>query len=921
MALDLSQFQKSGTTKVPLDLNNFKTGGAAVPQISDIGGGLVNAAKATSIYGKSYLERAGQGFIEAGQGMVSDIQKAGESFTTPGGKVTPQTIATGALQAAEVPAKAIFMRGFPAAFNYLGGIALSDAISTIIDKSSELPQLQRAAMGDALTKIVKKTDNMQTSLGEFARNNPDLADASNIAFNALAFLTGAKVAPTATRTAINTAEQVAAKTGEVIGNVDVRAGGAAAERAAVQNTARAQAESVAATVDNGAKNSLRAPFRSSYNPEAAAAFQRQGIEPPVSALSTSHAVQSAEAIAQATVFGGPITKAINDARQSIFDITEKLKKNIGSEVLQGNATAAAAALRKTITAEEAGKALQTATDEITQIANKAFENVWKPLEAKINKNTALLDNSRAALEDLIKQRSASAVPQAAADVKYFQTMLKNLGGANKRTFENVNATRTDIGRRLAAAKRGVPSENAGVGELKYLYAALTEDLNATAAASGSEAARAVAAAKAMWKAGKQRLGTATMLTIYRSKTPERLVQTLFNRGDISVLQEMRATFPPEVMQKVAGSFLNGILEKSFVPLTGRLSASKLAGLLSKYGDTFLKSMLGEKGFAEIKGLLEAAVKDDIYKQSLVNGIVDPRRLANALRAYDKKVLEQAFPPADMAALIKAKNAAIVNDIIAKGTKDGRVMPADLARVMDYYGEKTLAEALTPVELQTLKDARVMSKAIAIGAKAAEGSPTGRNLAAMMHVGGAVGAGIGALLNPGVAIPGIILFLLGEYSISKIFTSQLGRQFLTKGIEKGAPAAEKAGNVVEAVKPPIVAPGAKPAAITRYSETAIKPTPIPKPAKKPLDLKSEAGFVANPFFKATKISAIPKELEPLAAKARKYKSAEEFSTNVLADIQKQNPQAYKDAVSFLSSKGADSSYLTDFYNQVTKGKQP
>lgn len=77
-----------------------------------------------------------------------------------------------------------------------------------------------------------------------------------------------------------------------------------------------------------------------------------------------------------------------------------------------------------------------------------------------------------------------------------------------------------------------------------------------------------------------------------------------------------------------------------------------------------------------------------------------------------------------------------------------------------------------------------------------------------------------------------------------------------------------------------------------------------------------GFVRLGAEVGKPVPAIPKELEPLAKEARKYESAGEFITGVVADPEVK-PQLRKLLVGKPSAKKA----LTDFYNLVTEGVKP
>jgi hypothetical protein len=93
-------------------------------------------------------------------------------------------------------------------------------------------------------------------------------------------------------------------------------------------------------------------------------------------------------------------------------------------------------------------------------------------------------------------------------------------------------------------------------------------------------------------------------------------------------------------------------------------------------------------------------------------------------------------------------------------------------------------------------------------------------------------------------------------------------------DKGTVTPEKASEIVD---------NAKQSALSKVKKPAIKPNEV-KPETEPLAIKPNKPEVST----SVKTTAIPKELEPLAEEARKYKSADEFVRVVRGDTSQNLP---------------------------------
>lgn len=749
MAVDYAALaKKNGGTVAPAPTTPPAGGNVDYAALAKAQGGTVSggspaapAPSPVSTYVKGAAERIGAGYGEAAKKITADLggtqlpqqvpgQNAAEAL---GGRIKAGAIlAEKGMRTAGTVAAAAFE---PIA------VPLGDAISSIAGKISDIPVVQRIATSDAVGKLLGAVKDTSMSLGDISAKHPELAKDAQALADILFTVAGEKP----TQEALKAAGGAAKGAGEAVART---AGDLTAEGLSKLGTAA-----------EGATKTLTSPFKSAYKPNVAEAFARQGIEAPASALTTSKAVQATEAIAQSSIFGGSaVTKVINDARESIFRITETLQKEVNPEKL----------ITPGATSETAGRALQGAVTKVRDTFNAVKGKLYDEAAGKIGGQQASLENTRGALDEIIASKLASADPTARASARYYQSLRANLSTAEKRTFQNIKQTRTDIGSKLKNFSDPITTGDSA--NLKRIYAALSADLDRTVAQSGEAGAEALKAASDFYKAGISRINSFVGRTIYNSKSPELLVGKLVKPGDISTIRELKGLVGPEAHHTFAAALVNKIIADSIVPLTGKVSATKIATILAKYGDEFLKEAIGEKALGELKDL---------------------------------------------------RKASIVQDIIERGTKEGKVMPSALAHAIDSYDAKVLKEAFTPEELTKLQDVRTMSDALAKGTKMADGSQT-----AMLIDGPAGLLNIGAFAAGGV--PGVITKLGFQWGLTKLVTSRLGKKFLTTGFGKGAEIAPTAGEAgikaSEVVPVAEVAPAGKQVAkqggqegIYRYSE--------------------------------------------------------------------------------------------------------
>lgn len=684
--LELSKFKATapGAGAPPLDLSNFK-----IAPPSNIPG----ANLPMSPFGQKVRETA-TAFGEEG---AERIQKTAEEFGTA---VKEGDIVKAGALAGVAPIRAVGTAA-RVAFSPLI-VAIGDAIEGI----SNMPSVQRIAMGEKVGKFLNVTNDIGAKVGDIAKTSPELAGDVQDFVDTITLAIG----PKAIKPVAGAVERVGAKIKEAV------------PKFAISTAEKEADELLGASVRN-------------VTPDVAETFKKYGIEAPVSAVTPSRAIQGVEAMAQSAWLGGTkITAIVEEAQRGLSTIAESLRKYADPQVL----------IKPGVTLENVGTELKDALTKAKKSFDEAKTKLYEEATSRIGNQQAILEETRKALDDIIQRKMASSDPSSRNMARYYQQLRNNLSTASKRTFVNVKQTRSDIGSKLG--NRTDPIATGDTANLKRIYATLSKDLDDTVRASGVEAANALKIADEFYKAGINKINSMVGRTIRNARSPERIFGSLIKAGDVTMVRELKGLVGTEAFQTVGDAFMNTVIQSVIIPLTGKMNPTKLATLLGKYGDDTIRELVGERGLQQLRDLLRSSVADDIIERATLDGHVQPGRLAQAIEAYNTKVLEKVF---------------------------------------------------SPEELQKLMDLKQMAQAMGRGTKMVAGSPTAEKLQLGINVALGVGPGIGVLLSK-----------LGiEYGVTKLFTTSWGKRLLTRGrLGKGgktgaggAKGVEEAQPVVPAVK--------------------------------------------------------------------------------------------------------------------------
>lgn len=704
MAFDPSKFGAVPVTSAPKDTFDPSKFGAVAVSAPIPPSNIPGADLPKSEFGQRVSDIA----KGAGEEGVAAIKKTAEEFAKAPAVEKPLYALKAPTQATGAAARILFS-------------PLSAAIEGAIEHISDLPAVQRVAMSENIGKLLDATGDIGIKVGDIATKHPEQAQAVQDFIDTISLAVGPKVAKPIAGAVEKAGARVATKVSE-----------------ALPKRAVSAAESDADAL-------LSAPIRGKGT-GVADIFKKYNIEPPVSAITESRAIQGAEAAAQSAWFGGTeVTKIVEEAQSGISKVAESLRKYADPQAL----------VKPGVTLENVGKDLKDALGRTKKAFDEAKTKLYDDATSKIGPQQAILAETRKALDDIIESKLASADPTARASARYYQSLRANLSTAEKRTFDNIKRTRSDIGSKLK--NRMDPITTGDSANLKRIYGALSRDLDVTVSQSGQEAANALKAADALYKAGITKINSMVGRTIQNARSPERIFGSLVKAGDATAVRELKELVGEEAFRTVGDAFVNSVISAIVVPLTGKINPGKLATMLAKYGDDMIRELVGEKGLQQLKDLLRGSIADDIIERSTLDGKVQPGRLAQVIESYDDKILRDVF---------------------------------------------------SPDEYQKLMDLKQMAKAMGKGTKLVAGSPTAEKLQLGINVALGVGPGVGILLSK-----------LGiEYGVTKLFTTPWGKRLLTKGVlGKGGKIAPTASKMAEEV--PVVASEAKVPETGQISRTA------------------------------------------------------------------------------------------------------
>ena len=362
------------------------------------------------------------------------------------------------------------------------------------------------------------------------------------------------------------------------------------------------------------KGKMVAPFEKSYLPEAAKAFEEQGIKPPVSAITKSPFLQGSEAIASKSAFGRKIFETYTNAKTAIEAKTNAIVERIKPV--------------KTLSEENLGKTVKEGLKEyddnfkITQ--NKIYEEFGKKYGSSESKTL----NTKETLSEIITEQGRdffdgvnpklarmfdrltgeNAQVKAARQQGIPENIIEKMRVEPELSFHELKSTRTSVGEQLAR-----DPENTA---LKRLYGSLSKDMDLAVKEIDQAGGKVLEKMNVDYKTGKQKIEGQISQSIEKSN-PETIVQNLIKRNSADTIRTVKEMIGEERFGEISKTFVRQVFEGS--KTRGRFDVGKLKSKLAEYDAETLNEIMS----SEQRGVLNEAItqleKLDKLSQALKPG--------------------------------------------------------------------------------------------------------------------------------------------------------------------------------------------------------------------------------------------------------------------------------------------------------------
>jgi len=333
-----------------------------------------------------------------------------------------------------------------------------------------------------------------------------------------------------------------------------------------------------------------APFKGSALPETEAAFAEQGIKPPLSAITKSPVLKSAEALASKGLFGQKIIDTVNTALTQIQEKTNAIVEKITPQ--------------KSITDENLGRTIQEGLTEYENNFKVTSSKIYDQFNKEAGNPKAVVDRTLEVGREVVNQQSKSQY--GGVDPKILKMVERFNDTPDAMRFDTLKATRTAVGEAL-----GRDPQNTG---LKRIYGALSEDMNATVKKVDSGLGEKLDAVDEAYRTGKQKIESNISSSIEKSN-PERIANNLVKRNSAGTLKQVKEMIGPERFAEVSKTYMRGLMQDSVT--RGKFDVTKFEKNINKLDEATRNELLGPENqkllndsLVELKKLqgLEKAMK-------------------------------------------------------------------------------------------------------------------------------------------------------------------------------------------------------------------------------------------------------------------------------------------------------------------------
>jgi len=318
-----------------------------------------------------------------------------------------------------------------------------------------------------------------------------------------------------------------------------------------------------------------ATFASKVDPAILETAKRLEVDLPASAISKSKIVNLLETIGGRGLFGTRIADKIEGAFNKLNDVADNLVKD----------TANAPDLTS------AGKAVSEGFETYRSAFEKAKDAVYEVFDkSEVKKIKAVTENTETALKEILTQKTA--VIGGAENTKFFRDKMDAIitakTGKKKFNFESLKQTRTEIGRRL---KSRDPIVTGDQSLYEKLYAALSDDMDATLVASRPELLPQLKLANEIYNKGLETINSGFGKKITNLiDQPDKIVPAILNKAtSAEEVKRIYEVIGDENVLAVQSNLLETIIQKA-KNADGNFTKTGLGNELRKYSPEQLEAM-------------------------------------------------------------------------------------------------------------------------------------------------------------------------------------------------------------------------------------------------------------------------------------------------------------------------------------------
>lgn len=322
--------------------------------------------------------------------------------------------------------------------------------------------------------------------------------------------------------------------------------------------------------------------------ELAEAAERQGVQLPASAGTESLPVtRAAAALKEIPIIGDPLVKASRKAAEQMDEALGRVETGFGSG--------------STFNAGEAAK--DALKDWISGDSKKVMSRVYGAVDKHIDPNVLRpLSATQGAIADIATKRVQAGLPGNGKATELVFDAVQRPGGIG---YEGTKTLRTAVGEML---DNSLLPADISKGELKRIYAAMTDDLRAVVKEAGGDAAlKAFNRANSLNAIVSQRRESlAKVIGIEAQAAPEQVMDRLIamagtnSRADIQRLMQVRKTIGPKSWDEVASAAVGRIGRDA----DGNFSPDRFLTAYGKISGTGKRLLFGSTGKSDLATALE-----------------------------------------------------------------------------------------------------------------------------------------------------------------------------------------------------------------------------------------------------------------------------------------------------------------------------